>query len=112
MRGPILSGPCRRTPAFLSGPVSATNYSGTPVTFTATADGTTPLYYQWLRGTNAIAGATNGSYTFIAQFPADSGASFSVLVTNSIGQSNSHSRHADRFDECEHLRAAILHHAQ
>ncbi len=42
-----------------------------------------------MRGTNAIAGATNGSYTFIAQFPADNGASFSVLVTNSIGKSNS-----------------------
>lgn len=76
-------------PAFLSQPSSATNYSGTSVTFSATASGTTPLFYQWLRGTNIIAGATTGSYTFTSHYPADDGATFSVTVTNAVGKTNS-----------------------
>ncbi len=76
-------------PFFLTEPSSTTNISGTPVTFTATANGTTPLSYQWLRGTNKIAGATNNSYSFTSHYPADDGAVFSVTVTNIAGVTNS-----------------------
>ncbi len=81
--------PPNAAPSFLTQPVAETNYSGTPVTFTAIAAGTTPISYQWLRGTNKIVGATNNSYTFTSHFPADDGAMFSVLATNIVGMSNS-----------------------
>jgi len=77
-------------PSFVSPPVSATNYSGTPVTFSVLANGTQPLSYQWSRtGSGPIANATNSSYSFIAQYPADDGAAFTVKVSNSIGSTNS-----------------------
>ena len=76
-------------PSFITLPVSQTNYSGTPVTFTASANGTTPLHYQWFRGATAINGATSGSYTFTSQYPADNNATFSVTVSNVVSSTNS-----------------------
>ncbi|HTL58051.1 MAG TPA: LamG-like jellyroll fold domain-containing protein [Candidatus Limnocylindrales bacterium] len=76
-------------PGFLQPPSSVTNYSGTEVTFSTLANGTPPLFYQWRRGTTAIAGATTSKYSFLASFPADDGAMFSVTVTNSVGATNS-----------------------
>jgi hypothetical protein len=77
-------------PGILTQPDTQTNYSGTDVTFSVVADGTGPLYYQWIRaGTGPIPGATNADYSFISQYPADNAASFSVRITNSVGSSNS-----------------------
>jgi len=74
------------TPAsIVSEPASITNYSGTTATFSATGNGTTPLYYQWYRGTSAIAGATGTSYSFTSQYAADNGATFTVVITNAYG---------------------------
>jgi hypothetical protein len=73
-------------PAILTQPESETNYSGTDVTFSVVALGTTPLYYQWSRqGVGAIAGATNANYTFECQYPNDNGAIYSVEISNAIG---------------------------
>ena len=76
-------------PSFITLPVSATNYSGTPVTFSASANGSTPLHYQWFRGATAINSATSGSYTFTSQYPADNNATFSVTVSNVVSSTNS-----------------------
>ena len=59
---------------------------GQPVTFSVTASGTEPFYYQWLSGGSAVAGATNSSYTFTAL--ADSN-TYSVGISNSVGSTNS-----------------------
>jgi hypothetical protein len=49
------------------------------------ASGTTPLTYQWAKGTTWIAGATGSSYTTPATTMADNGAQFQVIVSNKVG---------------------------
>ena len=67
-------------------PESETNYSGTDVTFSVVAIGSSPLYYQWSRqGVGEIPGATNAIYTFVSQYPGDNGAIYSVTISNSLG---------------------------
>ncbi|RSZ58302.1 M4 family peptidase [Massilia atriviolacea] len=66
-----------------SQPASVTVQAGATATFSVTATGgTAPYTYQWLRNGAAIAGATSASYSLTAQ-TADSGAVFSVKVTDS-----------------------------
>jgi hypothetical protein len=81
--------PTATPPSFTSLPVSTNAYAGVPFTFASQAVGTAPLFYQWKRGATAIPNATNNNYTFTPAFPADDGVTFSVLVTNSAGSSNS-----------------------
>jgi alpha-tubulin suppressor-like RCC1 family protein len=59
---------------------------GQSASFSAVAAGSAPLAYQWLRNGVAISGATAGSYSLGAAVLGDSGATFSVRVTNSAGQ--------------------------
>ncbi|MDQ1817081.1 M4 family metallopeptidase [Massilia sp. CCM 9210] len=66
-----------------SQPSSVTVAAGATATFSVTATGgTAPYKYQWLRNGTAIAGATSATYSLTAQ-TADSGAVFSVRVTDS-----------------------------
>ncbi len=58
---------------------------GQTATFTVVASGTTPLSYQWKKGTTNIAGATSPSYTTPAATLADNGSQFTVVVSNSVG---------------------------
>lgn len=53
--------------------------------FSVAATGTAPLAYQWRRDGANIAGATSASYTVLSAQQVDSGALFSVLVSNSAG---------------------------
>ena len=78
------------TPAgVLTQPSPATNYSGTVATFTTQGKGTPPFGYQWYRGPvnpgDKISDATNSSYSFVAQYPADDGATFEAVITNNYG---------------------------
>jgi hypothetical protein len=57
--------------------------------FTVTATGTAPLSYQWKKNGANITGATSSSYTTPATTTADSGSTFSVVVTNSAGSATS-----------------------
>ncbi len=90
-------------PSFSLLPASTNASSGVPLTLTSQAIGTGPLFYQWIRGGKApigpIPNATNNNYTFTPAFPADNNATFSVMVTNSAGSTNSPLRHIDRLDE-------------
>jgi hypothetical protein len=72
-------------PAVVTPPVSATVNAGQTATFSASATGTAPLSYQWLRNGSAIAGATGTSYTTPVTTGSDSGAVFSVTVSNMAG---------------------------
>jgi sugar lactone lactonase YvrE len=53
-------------------------------TFSVVATGRAPLQYQWLRNGTPIAGANSDRYA-VAVSPADTGARFSVVVSNSAG---------------------------
>lgn len=73
-------------PAILVQPDTATNFSGTDVSFSVVATGSLPLYYQWSRqGAGEIPGATNAIYTFESHYPADDGAVYSVAISNTLG---------------------------
>jgi hypothetical protein len=72
-------------------PSSQTITAGQTGTFSVTATGTTPLSYQWQKNGTAISGATSASYTTPAETTADSGAQFSVVVSNSAGSLTSNS---------------------
>jgi hypothetical protein len=80
-------------PSFSLLPASTNAYSGVPLTLASQAIGTAPLHYQWVRGGTApigpISNATNNNYTFTPLYPADNGATFTVMVTNSAGSTNS-----------------------
>ena len=71
-------------PAITTQPASQTRTVGQTATFSVTATGTAPLSYQWRKNGTAIAGATASSYTTPATTTADTGALFSVVVTNAV----------------------------
>jgi hypothetical protein len=72
-------------PSITTQPLDQTVASGKSATFTVVAAGSAPLSYQWRRNGATIAGATSASYTTPAQSTADSGSTFTVLVSNSAG---------------------------
>ena len=75
-------------PTITTHPQSLGVVQGASATFTVTASGTAPLYYQWrFYGTN-LAGATTSSYTRADVQPADAGP-YSVIVSNSVGVATS-----------------------
>ncbi len=69
-------------PTITDQPDDLTVVAGNGATFSVAADGTPPLAYQWRRNGAAIAGASAASYTIAATAPADSGAKYSVVVSN------------------------------
>ena len=77
--------PPAQAPVITSQPAAATVSVGTTVSFSVVASGTAPLAYQWQRDGAAIAGATSANYTTPATVAGDSGAGFSVVVSNAAG---------------------------
>lgn len=73
------------TPAITTQPASETVSAGQTATFSVTTSGAAPLSYQWSKNGAAIAGATSASYTTAAATASDSGAQFTVTVSNSAG---------------------------
>ncbi|MBL7975627.1 MAG: immunoglobulin domain-containing protein, partial [Candidatus Kapabacteria bacterium] len=68
-------------------PQGITGCTGTPITFTVVAVGTS-LGYQWRFNSTNIAGATNATYTITNPTTANNG-SYNVLVTSSCGNTTS-----------------------
>lgn len=58
---------------------------GQTATFSVTATGNPAPTYQWRKGGAAIVGATSSSYTTPVTVIGDSGSTFDVVVTNSLG---------------------------
>jgi hypothetical protein len=63
--------------------------AGQAASFTVTAMGTPPLSYQWKKNGINITGGAAASLAIPAALTADSGASFSVTVTNGAGDTTS-----------------------
>lgn len=71
-------------PTLVEAPAGASVAENGNARFSVIADGATPLRYQWRRNGTDIVGATGPAYTFFAAL-ADSGAVFSVVVSNANG---------------------------
>ena len=71
-------------PVDLGDPASTTNYSGLPVAFNISADGTLPLHYQWYKNSVPV-GANSSTLSFNCQYPADNNANLQVIITNNYG---------------------------
>ena len=72
-------------PAITTQPAAQTVTEGQTATFSVTATGTAPLAYQWKKGGTDISGANASTYSTDATVIADSGAVFTVAVSNSAG---------------------------
>ena len=70
---------------------SQTITAGQTVSFGVVASGTAPLSYQWKKNGSNIAGATSSTYTTPAMAVADSGAVFTVEISNMAGTVSSNS---------------------
>lgn len=76
-------------PSISEHPAAQTVETGQPVSFTVTAQGTSPLYYQWLKNGVEISGAIENTLTFDTAAAADQG-SYTCEVSNSVGSIISH----------------------
>jgi hypothetical protein len=70
-------------PTISTQPASQTLIAGQTATFSVTAEGSSPLSYQWQKNATPIVGANSASYTTPAATTADSGALFTVEISNS-----------------------------
>ena len=76
--------PTSFAPVIASGPTRTTVIEGQSASLRALANGTAPLAYQWRKDGTPIAGATSGVYT-LAFAQASQGGSYTVAVTNAVG---------------------------
>lgn len=75
-------------PSINGQPQPATVYAGTNVSFTVTASGTPPLFYQWSVNNTNISGATNSTFTITNVAQSDLGF-YAVVVANAYGPTTS-----------------------
>jgi hypothetical protein len=64
-------------------PLSTTRYATLPITYSVSASGSAPLYYQWFSNSLAVVHATNASYT-IASLTTNNSGNYYCLVSNAI----------------------------
>jgi poly(3-hydroxybutyrate) depolymerase len=72
-------------PTITTQPADEKAAAGRPASFKVAAEGDQPLHYQWMENGVNIDGATDVSLTMPAAVLPDSGASFTVVVTNAAG---------------------------
>jgi polyhydroxybutyrate depolymerase len=77
--------PATVAPSITSQPVAATVTAPGTASFSVTATGSSPLSYQWRRNGVDVAGATSAAYQTPPTAPADNGASYTVVVSNTAG---------------------------
>lgn len=70
-------------------PASQSVTVGQTATFSVMATGTAPLTYQWQKNNANISGATSASYTTPPTVSGDNGATFRVIVTNTVTSATS-----------------------
>ena len=79
------TGPTAESAPKLTHPSSVTVVVGQTATFSVVASGSGPFTYQWFENGVTIAGAVEASYTTSATEASQSGAVFTVVVSNSAG---------------------------
>jgi hypothetical protein len=96
----LLGGPAQRfyrvaltaygpgAPSILAQPAPQTNYVSLAASFSVTASGTPPLYYQWSKDGTNIPGATQGALNIRPIAPSDAG-NYILHVTNVSGFADS-----------------------
>ncbi len=72
-------------PTITTQPLSVSSIVGSPAQLRVSAEGARPLTFQWKRGGVDIAGATDSILTIASTVAGDSGAVFTVAVSNSRG---------------------------
>ena len=72
-------------PSIMAQPVSVAVSAGEPATFSVTVSSAVPVTYQWQQGGTDIAGATSATYALSSTTLSESGAQFSVTVSNTGG---------------------------
>ena len=72
-------------PSITTQPASPTVTAGQTASFSVSVSGTSPFTYQWNKNGTLISGATSSNYTTPATITSDTGAQFTVVVTNSVG---------------------------
>jgi hypothetical protein len=77
--------PAPTAPVITVQPANTTAVAGTTAKFSVTATGTAPLTYQWQLNAKNISGATSATYTTPVLATSDSGAKYTVIVSNSVG---------------------------
>src|SRR6266550_1857379 len=77
------------TPSITMQPTNQTVVVGQTATFFVTTSGAAPFSYQWKKNGTAVSGATSPSYTTPSETTSDSGAQFTVVVSNSAGSATS-----------------------
>ena len=75
-------------PVFTTQPAGAGPLVGSPTTLAATAIGSSPIAYQWLRNGAPVSGATNPVLTLPAVQPAEAG-TYSLRASNAVGTATS-----------------------
>ncbi len=80
-------------PSITTQPASLTVTAPGAANFSVVATGDAPLSYQWKRNGVNIGGATSASYALNPTAVSDSGAQFSVVISNAVG--NRHQRGRD-----------------
>jgi hypothetical protein len=72
-------------PSITTQPANQTVTAGQVATFSVAATGTAPLSYQWSKNGAVMSGATSSSYSTPPTTSLDSGAQFTVVVSNTAG---------------------------
>ncbi|MFC0403373.1 discoidin domain-containing protein [Paraburkholderia rhizosphaerae] len=72
-------------PAITTPPATVSVTQGATAQFSVVASGTPPLTYQWLKNGQPVATTTVPTYTTPPTVASDSGATFSVIVSNAAG---------------------------
>jgi hypothetical protein len=84
--------PITTGPGFVQQPASITRWvGGAPDLFSVVANGSEPISYQWLKGTNPIPGATNANFALSGPLLASDAGTYSVMVKNGDGGDTSDS---------------------
>lgn len=86
---PSARDPSSKQPAITTQPQNQSVSPGTSASFSASADGTAPLTYQWQKNGVNIIGATANTYSTPPTAAGDDGSNFAVVVSNAAGRTTS-----------------------
>ncbi len=87
------------TPTVVDQPEDASAAVGDSVTFSAQAEGSSPLMYRWRRAGQPIPGATTRNFTIASVAESDAG-DYDVMVTNTCGVTTSETATLTIIDSC------------